>query len=127
MVNPSDFNELATRTARCFLGFECGQPLYDEIGPGTSNQSSNQSGNQPDNQSGNQPDNQSGNQTDKGNNTQNASDVNINIKQTVKSAMENMISQDKQRQLNENSKGPYFLIFILFLLLLGFSLDKDDE
>lgn len=117
MVNPSDFNRLATRTANCFLGFDCeeGEPLYDTVGPGT--------GNQPGIQLGIQP----GNQQDKENNTQNASNVNLNIKQTVKTAMENMISQDKQRQLNENSKGPYFLIFILFLLLLGFSLDKDDE
>lgn len=98
MVNASDFNLLATRTANCLLGIDCGvtesssSSLFDgDEAPKEPNKDSEK-----------------------------------NITQSLEDAVKRMAEEDKQQLMNKNSKGPYFLIFILFLLLLGFSLDKEE-
>ena len=88
MVNASDFNALATRTANCLLGIDCGTDAATDAG------------------------------TD--------ADAGKNIKQSMEAALNRMAEDNKQLNMNKNSKGSYFLIFILFLLLLGFSLDKEE-
>ena len=80
MVNISDFNLLATRTANCLLGVDCSL----------------------------------------------IKDTPAQTKDAMEKAIQKMVEDDKQELMNKNSKGPYFLIFILFLLLLGFSLDKEE-
>lgn len=114
MFNASDFNLLATRTANCLLGVDCGvsetvstskqddavtKPKEGEestdsqiINPLTGNPVSGE-----------------------------------NIQQSLEDAVKRMAEEDKQYLMNKNSKGPYFLIFVLFFLLLGFSLNKDEE
>lgn len=103
MVNASDFNLLATRTANCLLGIDCGMTedsrnsSFDkEVSPNKTLKLPNK-------------------------------DSEKNITQSLEDAVKRMAEEDKQQLMNKNSKGPYFLIFILFLLLLGFSLDKEED
>ena len=49
------------------------------------------------------------------------------VKNEITSALEAMAAENKQAQMNSMSKGPYFLIFMIALLLMGFSLGKDEE
>ena len=74
------FDKLATKTANCFLGFECETEGDSE-----------------------------------------------KDKNDIISALEEMGAKNKQQKMNSMSKGPYFLIFIIALLLMGFSLGNDEE
>ena len=48
-------------------------------------------------------------------------------KNDIISALEEMGAKNKQQKINSMSKGSYFLIFIIALLLMGFSLGNNEE
>ena len=132
MFNASDFNLLATRTANCLLGVDCGvsetvstskqDDAVTKPKQGVAVSTSNQ-----------------GDAVSTPKEGKESTDSQIinpltgnpvsgeNIQQTLEDAVKRMAEEDKQQLMNKNSKGPYFLIFVLFFLLLGFSLDKDEE
>ena len=118
-----DYNKLATRTAKCMLGIDCGTDSVvsgssgTDIGTGTGAGFGGTSAG-----AGGKNDGAGGKNDGAG-----GPNAEVNIKQTIEAAMAQMASDDKQQQMNQRSKGPYFLIFILFLLLFGFSLDKDEN
>ncbi len=127
-----DFDALATKTANCLLGFEC--ETESNVAKGTvygsfrdtptdargksitSNVSTNSANNSAPAQS---QDNKAQNNEYVGNARK--------INDEIKSALEAMAAKNKQQKMNSMSKGPYFLIFIIALLLMGFSLGDDKE
>jgi len=141
-IRLQDFEALATKTANCLLGFECetesnvaesnvgnssGAPSsgFNRDNPtaaggklNTSNVSTD-SANIP--ASAQSQDNKAQTQDNKF--VDHAKKVNAEITD----ALSQMASKNKQQKMNSMSKGPYFLIFIVGLLLMGFSLSDDEE
>ena len=137
-----DFDELATKTANCLLGFECetesnvakgsvNEPSRDKTAaggrPNVSN-ASNVAANNPDQaqtQTQDNPNQAQDNQAQTQDNefVDHAKKVNAEITD----ALSKMAAENKQQKMNSMSKGPYFLIFIIGLLLMGFSLGDDEE
>ena len=126
-----DFDALATKTANCLLGFECetesnvakgsvNEPSRDKTAaggrPNVSN-ASNVAANNPIQAQDNKAKNQDNEFVD------HAKKVNAEITD----ALSKMAAENKQQKMNSMSKGPYFLIFIIGLLLMGFSLGDDEE
>ena len=137
-----DFDGLATKTANCLLGFECetesnvakgsvNEPSRDKTAaggrPNVSN-ASNVAANNPDQaqtQTQDNPNQAQDNQAQTQDNefVDHAKKVNAEITD----ALSKMAAENKQQKMNSMSKGPYFLIFIIGLLLMGFSLGDDEE
>ena len=133
-----DFDALATKTANCLLGFEC--ETESNVAKGSVNESSrdktvargrpnvsnasNVAANNPDQAQDNPiqaQDNKAKNQDNEF--VDHAKKVNAEITD----ALSKMAAENKQQKMNSMSKGPYFLIFIIGLLLMGFSLGDDEK
>ena len=117
-MNPaSSYIQLATRTANCLLGIDCNETASASASASAAS---------------------SGTVIDKGigigmgigtnehrGNVADASSAPTTAEDQHK--LEKIGEEVNQMTMNQNSKGSYFLIFMLFLLLLGFSLDKEEE
>lgn len=126
------FDALATKTANCLLGFECEtedtnnssvgvkQPSVTTVNNSGQSAVATQLGAPP--AVNNSVDPTVGQST--GNNSGQSQKNNAN---EIVGALEAMVAKNKQQQMNSMSKGPYFLIFIIALLLMGFSLGDDEE
>ena len=117
------FDGLATKTANCLLGFECNTEsnVRSQI---QQNPSTVVAGQQINKSNANQA---NADQAKANANTQDFIDHTKKVKNEITSALEAMAAKNKQAQMNSMSKGPYFLIFMIALLLMGFSLGKDEE
>ena len=127
------FEALATKTANCLLGFEC--ETESNVAKGSVNESSRDktvAGGRPNvsnasNVAANNPDQAQDNpnqaQTQDNEFVDHAKKVNAEITD----ALSKMAAKNKQQKMNSMSKGPYFLIFIIGLLLMGFSLSDDEK
>ena len=140
-----DFDALATKTANCLLGFECetesnvtkgsvNEPSRDKTAaggrPNVSN-ASNVAANNPIQAQDNPiqaQDNPIQAQDNKAKNQDNEFvDHAKKVNAEITDALSKMAAENKQQKMNSMSKGPYFLIFIIGLLLMGFSLGDDEE
>ena len=127
-IRVKKFEGLATKTAMCLLGVDCGENdtasqtavndgrtvvagrgpdagQESNVGPGSANVAEKAEEN-------NQ--NQDGPTADE-------------TKRALTSTIEKMNAEARQVDMNRKSKGPYFIIFILFMLLSAFSLGDDEE
>ena len=130
-----DFDALATKTANCLLGFEC--ETESNVAKGSVNESSrdrtaargkpnvsnasNVAANNLNLDQAQAQDNKAKNQDNEF--VDHAKKVNAEITD----ALSKMAAENKQQKMNSMSKGPYFLIFIIGLLLMGFSLGDDEK
>jgi len=116
-----NFDGLATKTANCLLGFECGEE--DNLsqaavkdgrtavagrGFGAGPESADDKKAEENNK------NQGGPTADEANNA-------------LRSTIGQINAEARQVDMNRKSKGPYFMIFILFMLLSAFSLGDEEE
>ena len=139
-----NFDALATKTANCLLGFECetesnvakgsvNEPSRDKTAAGGKPNTSTDAAINPNQaQAQDNPnqaqDNPNQAQDNKAKNQDNEFvDHAKKVNAEITDALSKMAAENKQQKMNSMSKGPYFLIFIIGLLLMGFSLGDDEK
>jgi len=121
-IRVEKFEALATKTANCLLGFECGEENIASQATKKVVDSSVVAGRG----FGAGPESADDKKAEENNKNQGGSTADeVNNAETSK--RERMISEARQEDMNRKSKGPYFMIFILFMLLSAFSLGDEEE
>lgn len=136
-IRVEKFEALATKTANCLLGFECGEEdnnnqgslvnvitgqNTDGTGQNTVGTRQNTVGTGQNTVAGTiQNTAVAGKGPGQGKKT--AEEANKELTSTI----EKMNAEARQVDMNRKSKGPYFMIFILFMLLSAFSLGDEEE
>ena len=120
-IRVKKFERLATKTAMCLLGVDCGEK--DTASQAAVNGSSVVVGR------GSDAGSESANFAEKAeeNNQNQDGPTAKEANKALTSTIEKMNAEARQVDMNRKSKGPYFMIFILFMLLSAFSLGDDEE
>ena len=130
------FDNLATKTANCLLGFDCGEEdnvsqsnitgsVSTSVVAGRENAAATTGDNAAAATIG-----KNGAAATTGTGAPSGPQSGPTAKQAnqqLTSIIEKMNAEARQGVMNKKSKGPYFIIFILFILLSAFSLGDDEE
>ena len=134
------FDNLATKTANCLLGFDCGEEdnvsQSDITGSDSTSVVAGRGNNAVAATTGNNAaaattgNNAAAAAATTGTGAPSGPQAGPTAKQAnqqLTSIIEKMNAEARQGVMNKKSKGPYFIIFILFILLSAFSLGDDEE